>query len=459
MANPENSSYEFGPFRFEPHEYCLWRDAKKVVLSARPRDLLLFFVQNPGKLFETAALLDAVWGDDHVEEGNVAVTVGELRKRLGKKYIKTVARRGYCFTAIVKTNASREQASPVHPLPDGLSKAAPGPLRGALPVNSPFYIVRAVDPEFHAGIMRGDTFVHIRGPRQMGKTSLLARGLHQARCAGSRVALTDMQAIGDVFTSLDRFLQELGQQLADQLGVAVRPHQRWESFRGSSSNFESYLCEEILDSIDTRLVWALDEVDTLFKYSYKDEVFGLFRSWHNRRATQPGSHWDRLTMTLAYATEAHLFISDPNQSPFNVGTRLFMEDFNLDQVADLNERHGSPLTAAEIDIFFGLAGGHPYLTQCGLHAIASRRLDFGTLIKQAVRDDGVFGDNLRGMLKAAKADAMLTDSLCLVLAGKSGLPYDHFERLQAAGILTGDSPSEARIRCFLYADYLEKHLS
>ena len=44
-------------------------------------------------------------------------------------------------------------------------------------------------------------------------------------------------------------------------------------------------------------------------------------------------------MAIAYATEAHLFITDVNQSPFNVGTRLTVEDFTLSQVADLNERY------------------------------------------------------------------------------------------------------------------------
>jgi hypothetical protein len=39
---------------------------------------------------------------------------------------------------------------------------------------------------------------------------------------------------------------------------------------------------------------------------------------------------------MAYATEGRLFIRDPNQSPFNVGTRRRLEDFSLEQVAELN---------------------------------------------------------------------------------------------------------------------------
>ena len=67
-------------------------------------------------------------------------------------------------------------------------------------------------------------------------------------------------------------------------------------------------------------------------------MFGLFRSWHNERSLNPDGPWGRLTLAIVYATEAHLFITDLNQSPFNVGTRLTLEDFTFEQVAELNGR-------------------------------------------------------------------------------------------------------------------------
>ena len=42
-------------------------------------------------------------------------------------------------------------------------------------------------------------------------------------------------------------------------------------------------------------------------------------------------HW-----SIAYATEAHLFITDMNQSPFNVGARLTLKEFSKEQVTELN---------------------------------------------------------------------------------------------------------------------------
>jgi hypothetical protein len=70
----------------------------------------------------------------------------------------------------------------------------------------------------------------------------------------------------------------------------------------------------VLGRIDGPVVWGLDEVDRLFSCEFGSEVFGLFRSWHNRRSLDPAGPWSRLTLALAYATEAYLFITDLNQS-------------------------------------------------------------------------------------------------------------------------------------------------
>jgi AAA domain-containing protein len=90
---------------------------------------------------------------------------------------------------------------------------------------------------------------------------------------------------------------------------------------------------EVLDKIPAPIVWGLDEVDRLFHCDFGSEIFGLFRSWHNQRALEPTGPWSRLTLAMAYATEAHLFIADLNQSPFNVGTGLTLGDFTLEIVA------------------------------------------------------------------------------------------------------------------------------
>src|SRR6185503_13622974 len=167
----------------------------------------------------------------------------------------------------------------------------------------------------------------------------------------------------------------IAERMAEELELKVLPEEAWNPSRAWNVNFERYLRRDVLGTVEAPVVWALDEVDRLFGCAFSSEVFGLFRSWHNARSLNPAAPWSRLTLAIAYATEAHLFVTDLNQSPFNVGTRLTLEDFTREQVSDLNRRYRSPLqTEAEVDQLFGVLGGHPYLVRRALSEIALQGL-------------------------------------------------------------------------------------
>jgi hypothetical protein len=258
---------------------------------------------------------------------------------------------------------------------------------------------------------------------------------------------------------VDAFFLTLGDFLADQLDLEVLPEDAWDKRRSPNTNFERYLRREVLGKISSHFVWGLDEVDRLFTCDFGGEVFGLFRSWHNERALDPDGPWSRLTLAIAYATEAHLFITDVNQSPFNVGTRLALDDFNLDQVADLNQRYGSPLrNAADIRRFFDLVGGQPYLVRRGLNEVATGNISFADFTIQADRDEGMFGDHLRRILVLLAKDPELTEVVRGILRGRPSLTGTSFYRLRSAGVMAGDSPQQIRPRCEIYASYLKRHL-
>src|SRR6185436_7272533 len=101
------------------------------------------------------------------------------------------------------------------------------------------------------------------------------------------------------------------------------------------------------------------------------------------RSLDPQGPWGRLTLAIAYATEAHLFITDPNQSPFNVGTRLVLEDFTFEQVADLNARYSSPLRdTSELARFHRMLNGQPFMVRRSLHEMAARGLNLAAFEAQ-----------------------------------------------------------------------------
>jgi len=83
------------------------RHDKRVHMTPRVFHLLLILVENAGRLVTKETLLEQVWADSFVEEGNINSTVSRLRKILGEKanentYIETIPKVGYRFTADVE---------------------------------------------------------------------------------------------------------------------------------------------------------------------------------------------------------------------------------------------------------------------------------------------------------------------------------------------------------------------
>ena len=95
----ETNRFEFDEFLLDAREQVLLRDGKAVSITPKSFLLLLTMVENHGHLVEKEELIETVWKDSFVEEGNLAVTVLLLRKVLGDdtqnpRFIETVPKRG-----------------------------------------------------------------------------------------------------------------------------------------------------------------------------------------------------------------------------------------------------------------------------------------------------------------------------------------------------------------------------
>jgi TolB-like protein/DNA-binding winged helix-turn-helix (wHTH) protein/Tfp pilus assembly protein PilF len=121
MTERAKHLHAFGPFRLDPAQRLLFRDAQVVSLTPKALDVLLALVENAGQLLTKDELLERVWPDTFVEEVTLAKNVSRLRKALGKtpeggEYIETHSRRGYRFVAEVREpEASAAQSNPAAP--------------------------------------------------------------------------------------------------------------------------------------------------------------------------------------------------------------------------------------------------------------------------------------------------------------------------------------------------------
>jgi DNA-binding winged helix-turn-helix (wHTH) protein/Tfp pilus assembly protein PilF/TolB-like protein len=99
--------FQFGEFQIDAKAHTLRREEETVTLNYRAFDVLLYFVQNPGRVLTRDELLKNVWADTYVDENNLAQSISALRRALEEKpgdnsYIVTLPGRGYQFVAPVR---------------------------------------------------------------------------------------------------------------------------------------------------------------------------------------------------------------------------------------------------------------------------------------------------------------------------------------------------------------------
>src|ERR1035438_2233040 len=100
-------TFQFGKFQVDALARTLRREEEIVTLNRRAFDVLLYFVQNPGRVLTRVELLKNVWAEAFVDENSLAQSISVLRRALDEKpgensYIVTLPGRGYQFVFSVQ---------------------------------------------------------------------------------------------------------------------------------------------------------------------------------------------------------------------------------------------------------------------------------------------------------------------------------------------------------------------
>ena len=112
--------FAFEPFVLVPARQLLLHGEAPVRIGGRALDLLTALVERAGELVTKSELLARVWPDTAVDESNLKVNMGALRRALGEtpdeaRYIATVVGRGYRFCAPVRSFRSGAPSVEVAP--------------------------------------------------------------------------------------------------------------------------------------------------------------------------------------------------------------------------------------------------------------------------------------------------------------------------------------------------------
>ncbi len=110
--------YEFEGWRLAPGQRQLTTaEGESVTLRSKVFDLLVYLVEERGRVVEKAELMEAVWPDTVVEENNLNQAISALRQALGDtaqspRFVATITGRGYQFIGEVRELESQAAAEP-----------------------------------------------------------------------------------------------------------------------------------------------------------------------------------------------------------------------------------------------------------------------------------------------------------------------------------------------------------
>lgn len=103
LSPKENTSLiiTYGNLTIDMEKCCAFKDGKLIELGAKEYKLLLYFMENPERVFTKRQLYRAVWEDDHYYDDNtIMVHISRIRSRIEDdpqkpKYLRTIRGIGY----------------------------------------------------------------------------------------------------------------------------------------------------------------------------------------------------------------------------------------------------------------------------------------------------------------------------------------------------------------------------
>jgi len=162
--------FVFGPFCLLPGQRLLLEGDQQVVIGARALSILIALVRRAGEVISNQELMSHVWPGTFVEETNLRVHVGGLRRALrdgqsGSRYVVNVPGRGYSFVAPLGTQPAPPESPPSTSPPTGRTSRNPASTR---------IIGRSAVVDALCGNLSQHRFITVIGPGGIGKSTVAA---------------------------------------------------------------------------------------------------------------------------------------------------------------------------------------------------------------------------------------------------------------------------------------------
>lgn len=238
---------------------------------------------------------------------------------------------------------------------------------GSLAHNHPTYVERQADTELLSALLEGK-FCYVFNCRQMGKSSLRVRTMHQLQLKGMSCASVDITSLGSDITREQWYCGIitqlfLGFNLVGKLNLKVWLREREEL---SPVQKLGQFIEEVLfvKCPGEKIFIFIDEIDKVLSLKFSlDDFFSFIRFCYNQRAEN--QTYNRITFALFGVATPDDLIREKTQTSFNIGQPIELTGFTPEEVQPLEmgfiDQADRPSSVLKEILYW--SGGQPFLTQ------------------------------------------------------------------------------------------------
>ncbi len=238
---------------------------------------------------------------------------------------------------------------------------------GSLDYQNPTYVVRKADADLYQGLKKGN-FCYVLNSRQMGKSSLRVQMMKKLQAEGFACGSIDLTVIGSESVTPDTWYGGIAFELLKSFDLSEKVNfivwWREHNFLPPGQRFNQFIEEVLLAELQQNIVIFIDEIDSILKISFKDDLFTFIRACYNQRVDKP--EYNRLTFCLLGVATPSDLIADKKRTPFNIGRAIELTGFTLKEATPAL----TPGLAAKTDYpenvlkqVLNWTGGQPFLTQ------------------------------------------------------------------------------------------------
>lgn len=303
------------------------------------------------------------------------------------------------------------------------------------------YVERKADQQLHGIIEAMQRPGYVLVSRQMGKTNLLLRAKRKWENARDIYVYIDMSNIDETekecFQTLIDTAIDTHENVLGSLRERIQDLRRTNITKSAVQSHNEEL-RVLLSAVEGKLVFILDEIDSLTRTSFSDNIFSQIRSVYFSRINYPVL--EKLTYVLSGVVEPTEIIKNPKISPFNIGEKILLDDFSQDEYQSFIRQAGLVHFGGEVlDRIFYWTGGNPRMTwdvcyelQC-IDNITQGMVD--TLVKKLYLTtfDKAPVDTIRSIVKE---DRILRDAIIQLAYDKGNILSDKIKsKLYLSGIV------------------------